>query len=112
MKQYIETFVDVIVILFITFISLQFIYANLQIQNAKNYHHNVITQIEASDCNQNVINQCSNEAAQKGYSLSVKNCTTNNQLDERKCYYVCLTYKVPMGIVGKTKYYTAEGYAR
>ena len=114
MKQYIEIFIDTIFLLFICYISLSFIHANLQIQNAKNYHHNVITQIEASDCNQNVINQFKTEATKRyGYKgLTVKNVTTNNQLDERKCFYVCLTYDISLPFLGKTKTCTIEGYAR
>lgn len=111
MKMLIETYIDVIIIALISLISVQFICINLEIQNAKSYHQNVIEMIESSNANSNVIQRCKNDATSKygANSLTVTNCT---EYDDRISYYVQLKYDVTMPLTGITKTCTAEGYAR
>ena len=112
MKTYIEACVDVILIAIFSMILVQFLSAHLQIENAQSYHKNVIERIESSDCNEEVIKDCIADSTGKygNDSLEITDCST--YYDEHKSYYVKLTYKVSLPLMGKTKTYTMEGYAR
>ena len=115
MKVFIETFVDIIVLALISFVGLQFICSNLQIQNARSFHQNVIERVESSNGNTNVINACVSDATSKfgSGSLSIQDCTVYSEEENpRPSYYVKLTYKMKMPFTGIEKYCTAEGYAR
>lgn len=111
MKVYIETFVDIILIAIFSMVLVQFLSAHIQIENAQSYHKNMIERIESSDCNASVIQDCITDSTNKygNGSLEVVDCTT---YEEHKSYYVKLTYDVSLPLMGRTKTYTMEGYAR
>lgn len=115
MKVLIEVFVDIIVLALIAFIGLQFVTVNLEVQNARSFHQNVIEKIESSNNNQSVINQCMTDATTKygANSLTVQNCSVYvNGEDQSPSYYVRLNYKIRIPFSSIVRTCTAEGYAR
>ena len=82
---------------------------SMQINNAGEFHSQVIHLIETSYYSEDVIKSCIDKANEYGYSLLVEDETI---YDERKDVKVVLTYKIniPLFNVSKTDSYI--GYAR
>lgn len=80
MKQLIETFVTVFLVTIFVLLLSQFIGAELQINNAKDFHAECISQIEASDFDATVIQKCKDIATEHDMSLKVQNRTTEQMI--------------------------------
>ena len=61
MKGAIETMVGVVLIAFMAVLSTAYISASLNTQKAQAYHSTVVTEIEASDYNAEVLEKCKKE---------------------------------------------------
>lgn len=73
MKQMIEGFVTVFLVILSVLIFTQFIGASMQIRAARQFHAACIGEIESSDFDTQVIETCKEQAAGKGYTLEVVN---------------------------------------
>lgn len=71
MKQLIEGFVTVFLVVLSALILVQFIGAAMQIRTARQFHTICIGEIEASDFDKSVIALCKEKANQHGYELKV-----------------------------------------
>lgn len=141
MKQMIETFVTLFIVMLSVMIMTQFIGASSQISAAKKFHSNCIGQIEASDFDVEVIQNCINIAAENGYQLEVEenantnwicsvcnhrlsgnnensllceNCGKSDAVEyvtDRMCT-VLMKYPVQLGFIQLNKEGTLSGYAR
>ncbi len=139
MKQMIETFVTLFIVMLSVMVMTQFIGASSQISAAKKFHSNCIGQIEASDFDVEVIQNCKNIAEQNGYQLEVEEntnknwvCSVCNQMlndgnsllcencgksdaveyvTDRMCT-VLMKYPVQLGFIHLNKEGTLSGYAR
>ena len=67
MKGAIETMVGVVLIAFMAVLSTAYISASLNTQKAQAYHSTVVTEIEASDYNAEVLEKCKKKALENGY---------------------------------------------
>lgn len=77
MKQLIESFVTVFLILVSVLMLTQFIAASMQIRFARQFHSSCIGEIESSDFDENVIRQCQESATANGFELVVDDVRTN-----------------------------------
>lgn len=87
MKQLIEGFVTVFLVVLSALVLVQFLGATMQIRTARQFHTTCIGEIEASDFDKSVIALCKEKANQKGYVLDV-NYLKSEELICRNCNYV------------------------
>lgn len=73
MKQIIESFVTVFLVILSVLIFVQFIGASMQIRGARQFHTACIGEIESSDFDTRVIEDCKEQARENGYTLEVVN---------------------------------------
>lgn len=71
MKQMIESFVTVFLVLIAVLVLTQFIGASMQIRGARQFHTSCIGEIESSDFDTRVIEDCRQKASEQGYELTV-----------------------------------------
>lgn len=71
MKQLIEGFVTVFMVILAALVLVQFVGASMQIRNARQFHTTCIGEIEASDFDNSVIRLCKKKAEERGYILNV-----------------------------------------
>ncbi len=138
MKQLIEGFVTVFLVVLSALVLVQFIGATMQIRTARQFHTTCIGEIEDSDFDKSVIALCKEKASENGYGLEVNylkseelvcrncncvvpeataTCITCNRTDtiaydkEQTCE-VNLTYTIQMALVKLKKKGVLKGFAR
>lgn len=137
MKQLIEMFVTIFLVIMAVLLFSQFIGAELQINGAKNFHSEAVSQIESSNFKEDVIRRCKEQAQSNGYDLEVQNsisnkwicnacntvfleknkCPTCKKLDfvsyakDRTCKVV-LKYKVNLKLINVNQEGVISGFAR
>ena len=109
MKGAIETFVSFIIIIFIVTICSFYIYSNLIIADARNYHASIIEQIESSNGSAKVIKDCKDDAADSRYTLKIEPA---EMYENKNYYYVTIEYKYEIPVIGTISSGVIEGYAR
>lgn len=114
MKIAIEVFSTVIIVTLICILFASIISSNNQSANARDFYNVAVNRIEDSNCNEQVIEQCKQEADDNGYILDVENVTV---YAEHPSMLVKLTYKVVMPVFrlfgnDYEKQAVIEGYAR
>lgn len=111
MKQIIEAFSAVILIAVCAFAGIAIITVSSDILAAKEYKADVISEVENSDFNPEVINTCISQAQEAGYGLVINTSTydadNNVQTAEVILTY---TYKIPLFGIEDTR--TTRGIAR
>lgn len=111
MSTIIKFFSSIVVILLGFFVFLSAIITVSFRIDADEYKSDIIAEIEDSNFNAAVINDCKQQAADKGYTLNVTNCTYdedyNLQLAE-----VILTYKLNVPFFGIGSEKEVRGIAR
>ena len=114
MKIAIEIFTTVIVVTLACILFASIISGNNQNAAARDFYNVVINRIEDSNCSNKVIEECTKEADEKGYKLSVEYMTV---YVERPSKLVTLSYKISIPIFSLfgsdyRKEAIIEGYAR
>lgn len=71
MSVFQKSFIGIFFILLSVFVSISIISADMDADHAKAFKENVVTQIEDSDFNAQVINACITEAAKQQYAMTV-----------------------------------------
>ncbi|MEY8391762.1 hypothetical protein AALA98_10365 [Lachnospiraceae bacterium 45-W7] len=72
MGQVIKTYLGMFFLLVTGMVGIGVVTAGIQSANARNYHADVISEIECSNFNESVITACRQQAQKEGYKLSVK----------------------------------------
>lgn len=114
MKIAIEVFSIVIAITLACILFASIISSNNQNCYARDYYNVVVNRIEDSNYNDQVIEECINDAQSKGYDLDVDDVTV---YDDQPSKYVTLTYYVSLPVFSLfgtdyAKQAVIEGYAR
>lgn len=114
MKGAIETFVGIIIIALMVVLSTSYITASLNTRHAQNYHSAVISEIEASNFSQTVIDNCITKAKENGFvkedgtsGLEVTKVSGDVDLAE-----VSLTYRYTIPVLNSLLEHEITGYAR
>lgn len=107
MKQMIESFVTVFLVLLSVFIFAQLIGASLQIRSAREFHSMCIGEIENSDLDANVILQCEEAARNNGFELIV-----DKQEGSESICRVKLKYQVLLALADIRQEGVLYGFAR
>lgn len=109
MKNIFGIAITIICIMVMALLSGVYINVNLQIQNAREFHANVIERVQASHYSAYVINECKTNASTKGYKLDITNTGVYEDIND---YYITLDYDVKVPLLGTSSSGTLEGYAR
>lgn len=122
MKMTIETFVSVLIIAIGVLVFGQLVNEHAQINEARNYHSEVIDRLESSHFNKSVINDIKAEIKQlnsesgKNYSLYLTEITEDGDsvtiYDDYTIIRVRLNYTVSIPIFGVIDEGIISGYAR
>lgn len=122
MKMTIETFVSVLIIAIGVLVFGQLVNEHAQINEARNYHSEVIDRLESSHFNKSVINDIKaeikhlNSESGKNYSLYLTEITEDGDsvtiYDDYKIIRVRLNYTVSIPIFGVIDEGIISGYAR
>lgn len=114
MKVAIEMFSMIVAVTLGCILFASIISSNNQVCDARDFYNVVVNRIEDSNCNNEVIEQCIEEAKEKGYRLKVEDLTIYNEQPSR---FVQLEYGVVIPVFhlfGEkfNKQGVIEGYAR
>lgn len=112
MRVIIESFLIFILLLFISYTAIELIVANKQVGMAQSFHTACIDSIENSNYDSGVISKWQEKATKYGFIVNVINCSKLNIDEVIPCYYVSLTYRTKMNILGVKEESTIKGYAR
>ena len=114
MKIAVEIFSIVICITLACILFASIISSNNQVCDARDYYNIVINRIEDSNCNEKIIQDCMQEAKEKGYELSIEDLTIYEEHPSRLIIMkYCVTLPV-FRLFGEEykKEAVIEGYAR
>lgn len=113
MSTVIKTYLSIILILVAVFTFAGIISVVIDVQNARDYHAAVISEIENSNHAEVVINSCVSEASSNGYELIVSNYA-NSSADATgsEISKVVLKYEYSIDFLGITSEHEVVGYAR
>lgn len=114
MKIAVEIFSLVIAVTLSCVLFASIISSNNQITDARDFYNVAVNRIEDSNCNESVIEECMDEAAEKGYDLKVQDLTI---YEEHPSRLVVMGYSIVLPIFSLfaddyTKEAVIEGYAR
>lgn len=111
MKGSIETMISIILLTLMTVLGTSYIVAGLNTQRAQNYHSAIVSEIEASEFSDEVIEECQTKASSDGYKkLSVKKFTSTET--GRTYAKVDLDYNYSIPILNIFLTHEITGYAR
>lgn len=109
MKGAIETMMGIIMIAFMAVLSTAYITASLNTRSAQNYHTAVISEIEAGDFAQVVLDSCRQNAKDNGYdNLDIQKMSGDNGSYAK----VTLTYQYTIPMLELFLEHEITGYAR
>lgn len=113
MKTMIEAFTSIFFISVVSILLVSMIACYMSVNNARNYHANIIDRLENSDYQKEYIEQLHSEADEIGYNIVIEDVSVSKN---RCCYYVSLEYKTEIRIfklINKMFGYEGviEGYA-
>lgn len=114
MKIAIEIFTMTIAVTISCILFASIISSNNQCMDARDYYNVVVNRIEDSNCNEQIVTECIEEAEGKGYVLDITDVTV---YEEKPSMMVRLKYMVNFPVFGMfgsnhKKEAVIEGYAR
>ncbi|MBO5522434.1 MAG: hypothetical protein J5986_01965 [Roseburia sp.] len=110
MKHIVSAFGTLLVLLINTGICIGAVTVSSQVAAAKEYKADVISEIENSNFNPNVIAACIRQASDAGYELEVRNSAdVNNEVQTAE---VILSYSYEFPVLGISQRKTTRGIAR
>lgn len=111
MEKIVSTFSTLFVLLFVIFAGAALLTVSADVAAAKEYKADVIAEIENSDFNPYVINECITQAQAAGYQLQVTNSIYDVDSNV-KTAEVVLSYDYNIPILGISKTHETRGIAR
>lgn len=111
MRLIVEVFSGILILMLNVYTGLMLSVAELQVTAAENYKSSVVSEVENSNFNSNVIDGCIAEAATAGYSLEVTACVYDEEHDIVTAE-VALTYNYKIPLLGISETRTTRGVAR
>lgn len=109
MKNLINSFLTIILLLAFTFTGISLFTITMQKRNAEVFHDKIINEIASSDFSSVVINQAIAEGSTYGYQVSV---IPLKIVDNKRIYSVKMNYVLNLPIFGVEKSGQLDGYAR
>lgn len=111
MKILLSTYIYVLMLSVLGFMSIEFLIMNRQTNLARSFHEVCVENIENSYFDLGILDKCRLEAKDLGYEITIEDCSL--QLEDEKIprYFITLKYKVEMPIFGIGEESTIKGYA-
>lgn len=111
MGQIMKTYLGIFFLLVTGMVGIGVVTAGIQSANARNYHADVISEIECSNFNEEVISSCRRQAKEAGYGLEVKTMVYNPQ-DNAKVAEVILQYEYAIPVLNLVTDHQVRGFAK
>lgn len=108
MRMMIEHFITFFLLMLFIWIGVAYILQNIQYSSAREFHGAVVTQLENSYFDEEVMDYCERRAEQAGYQLTIRVYGDGDEKDAK--ITLAFTYVIPL--VGIRKDYKIEGYSR
>ncbi len=111
MGQIMKTYLGIFFLLVTGMVGIGVVTAGIQSANARNYHADVISEIECSNFNDAVISSCRQQAKEAGYELVVKTMEYNPQ-EHTKMAEVILHYEYAIPVLNLVTDHQVRGFAK
>lgn len=108
MRMIIEHFITFLLLLIFIWIGIAYVMQNIRYSSAREFHGAVVTQLENSYFDENVMEDCKRKAAAAGYDLNIRVYGSGNEKDAK----VSLAFEYVIPLAGIVKKYEIEGYSR
>ncbi len=108
MKMVIEHFITFLLLLIFIWIGIAYIIQNVLYSSAREFHGSVVTQVENSYFDTDIIEDCKKRAEKAGYELKVQVYGEENKKDAK----ITLGFQYVIPLAGIVKKYEIEGYSR
>lgn len=111
MKSIPGYFIGIILLVLLALTGTSIITGSIRVTNARDFHASIISQIEASNFNENVISSLYQEADDNGYELEPIKVQVLSE--RKKMCEIILKYNYEIGILNiKKEQHEIRGYAR
>lgn len=111
MGQIMKTYLGIFFLLVTGMVGIGVITAGIQSANARNYHADVISEIECSNFNDAVVVSCRQQAQDAGYKLEVKKMVYNAQ-EHVQIAEVILHYEYAIPVLNLLTEHQVRGFAK
>ncbi|MCI9445881.1 MAG: hypothetical protein HFH36_00540 [Lachnospiraceae bacterium] len=111
MGQIMKAYLGIFFLLVTGMVGIGVVTAGIQSANARNYHADVISEIECSNFNDAVVASCKQQAQEAGYQLVVKTMDVNVQ-EHAKVAEVILHYEYAIPVLNLVTDHQVRGFAK
>lgn len=111
MGQVLKTYLGLFFLLLMGLVGIGVVAAGMEVSAARNYHADVISEIECSNFNEGVIIACKNQAKSKGYDLAVANLVYDAERNQQMAEVV-LSFEYAIPILNLVTNHEIRGFAR
>lgn len=111
MGQVMKTYLVIFFLMLMGLIGIGVVTAGIEVNAARNYHADVISEIECSNFNLNVVNACKIQAKNKGYQLVVTDMVYDIEKNQRMAEVV-LSFQYAIPILNLISEHEVRGFAR
>ena len=111
MGQVMKTYLGIFFLMLMGLIGIGVVKAGIEVNAARNYHADVISEIECSNFNLNVVNACKIQAKNKGYQLVVTDMVYDIEKNQRMAEVV-LSFQYAIPILNLISEHEVRGFAR
>lgn len=111
MGQVLKTYLGLFFLLLMGLVGIGIVAAGIEVSAARDYHADVISEIECSNFNAGVISACKSQAAGRGYELRVADMVYDAQRNQRMAEVV-LSFEYAIPILNLVSGHEIRGFAR
>lgn len=111
MGQIMKTYLGIFFLLVTGMVGIGVVTAGIQSANARNYHADIIGEIECSNFNDAVVSSCREQAKEAGYDLKIKTMAYDAQ-GHAKIAEVILDYEYAIPVLNLVTDHQVRGFAK
>ncbi|MEY8518352.1 hypothetical protein AALC25_15890 [Lachnospiraceae bacterium 29-84] len=112
MGQVIKAYLGIFFLLLIGLVGIGVVAAGLEVAAARNYHADVVSQMECSNYNPAVIAACKAQAQEAGYGLRVEPLVYDSAGGSQQMAEVVLSFEYAIPILNLVSDHEVRGFAR
>ena len=111
MGQVLKTYLGLFFLLIMGLVGIGVVAAGIEVTAARNYHADVISQVECSNFNAGVISACKNQAGERGYQLEVAELVYDGEGNQRMAEII-LSFEYSIPVLNLVSEHEVGGFAR
>lgn len=111
MGQVLKTYLGLFFLLVMGLVGIGIVAAGIEVTAARNYHADVISQVECSNFNAGVISACKNQAKERGYQLEVSELVYDTE-ENQKMAEIILFFDYSIPVLNLVSDHEVRGFAR